>query len=76
MGSLPLLCRAAMGKRDAVHALLPDMTERLSADIAHHLQIETAPPAPPTPGAIHRPVEGNTGIEGGVRARMKQEDEQ
>lgn len=58
----------------ASHYLFPDLTERLSADIAHHRQIETAPPAPLTSGSLHRPIPGGTGVSGGVRERMKAED--
>jgi short-subunit dehydrogenase len=53
---------------------LPGLTERFSADILHRAQMEAAPPAPPTPGALHQPMPGGTGVEGGVRARMEQED--
>ncbi len=56
------------------HRLAPDLTERISADIAHHQQIETAPPAPPTSGALHAPMPSSRGVEGGVRERMKRED--
>jgi short-subunit dehydrogenase len=58
----------------AAHRIAPNLTERLSANIAHRWQIETAPPAPPTSGAVHVPVEGGTGVEGGARARMERED--
>jgi hypothetical protein len=51
-----------------------DLTERLSADILHRAQMEAAPPASPTPGALHQPMPGGTGVNGGVRARMQQED--
>lgn len=56
------------------HQLFPDLTERVAADIYHRAQITTAPPAPPTSGAVHRPVPEAKGIDGGVRARMKRED--
>ncbi|MFL6660803.1 MAG: SDR family NAD(P)-dependent oxidoreductase [Rhizobacter sp.] len=56
------------------HRLFPTLTERVSGAIAHREQIETAPPAPPTSGAIHRPMAEGTGVEGGVRERMQRED--
>ena len=46
----------------------------LSADIAHKWQIETAPPAPPTPGTLHEPMDSGRAVEGGVRKRMAEED--
>jgi short-subunit dehydrogenase len=59
----------------ASHQLLPDLTERISANIAHRWQIETAPPAPPTSGTLHEPMAAGQDVEGGVRERMKREDE-
>jgi short-subunit dehydrogenase len=56
------------------HWLAPDLTERVSADIAHHQQIETAPPAPATAGSLHAPMAAGRGVDGGVRERMKRED--
>lgn len=56
------------------HRIAPDMVERLAADIAHKAQYESSPPAPATSGAVHRPMQGTTGIDGGVRERMRQED--
>jgi short-subunit dehydrogenase len=56
------------------HRIAPDLTERLAADIAHQAQYESSPPAPATSGAVHRPMPGTTGIDGGVRERMRQED--
>jgi short-subunit dehydrogenase len=58
----------------ASHQIFPDMTERLSANIAHKWQIETAPPAPPTKGTLFEPMQEGTEVEGGVRERMKRED--
>jgi len=58
----------------ASHQIFPDLTERLSADVAHKWQIETAPPAPPTTGTLHEPMESGRAVEGGVRKRMKEED--
>jgi hypothetical protein len=59
----------------ASHHILPDLTERMSANIAHRYQIETAPPAPPTSGTLYEPMEAGRTVEGGIRERMKREDE-
>ncbi|MDB5829718.1 MAG: dehydrogenase with different specificity (related to short-chain alcohol dehydrogenase)-like [Variovorax sp.] len=59
----------------ASHRLFPDLTERMSANIAHEYQIETAPPAAPTSGTLHEPMQSGRDMEGGVRMRMRQEDD-
>jgi short-subunit dehydrogenase len=59
----------------ASHQILPDLTERLSANIAHKYQIETAPPAPPTSGTLHEPMQSGRNVDDGVRQRMKMEEE-
>ena len=56
------------------HRIFPDLTERISANIAHKWQIETAPPAPPTAGTLHEPMQSGRTVDGGVRERMKKED--
>ncbi len=58
----------------ASHHIAPHLTERISADISHEYQIETAPPAPPTNGTLFVPMQSGSTVEGGVRERMKQED--
>ncbi|MFC3199708.1 SDR family NAD(P)-dependent oxidoreductase [Parapedobacter deserti] len=58
------------------HRLFPHFTERLSANIAHKYQIENAPPAPSTSGSVHDAMEGGTGVDDGVRERMKKEKKQ
>lgn len=55
------------------HHLFPDLTERLSANIAKS-ESEKAAPAPITTGAIHEPMNDGLTIEGGLRERMHQED--
>ncbi|WP_051933060.1 SDR family oxidoreductase [Massilia sp. BSC265] len=57
------------------HRIAPDLTERISANIAHAEQFEKAPPMPPTSGSVHQPNPAASGIDGGVRALMRQEDE-
>ena len=56
------------------HRIAPDLTERLSANIAHAEQFEKAGPAPDGSNAVHQPQAGGTGVDGGVRARMERED--
>lgn len=58
------------------HRLFPHLTERLSANIAHRYQIRTAPTAPETSGAVFTPTATGTGVDDGVRARMKAEKKQ
>jgi short-subunit dehydrogenase len=57
------------------HRLMPDVVERISANIAHRRQIETAPPAPPTTGSLFEPMELGTGIDDSVRARIETEND-
>ncbi|GGY27192.1 SDR family NAD(P)-dependent oxidoreductase [Pseudoduganella albidiflava] len=56
--------------------LAPDLAERFSANVAHHYQYETAPPASATAGAVHRLMPGSTGIDGGHRERIERENEE
>ncbi|MCE6992954.1 SDR family oxidoreductase [Dyadobacter sp. CY323] len=58
------------------HRLLPHFTDRVSANIAHRYQIRTAPPAPPTSGAVFTPMPTGQGVDDGVRERMKAENKQ
>lgn len=57
------------------HQLFPDLTERLSANIAQS-ESDKARPAPATTGAIHEPMDDGLQIVGGLRERMEQEDAQ
>jgi short-subunit dehydrogenase len=59
----------------ASHQILPDVTERIAAKMAHYYQVETAPPAPPTSGSLHQPMEAGRTVDGGTRERMKRENE-
>jgi short-subunit dehydrogenase len=56
------------------HQVAPDTTERISANIAHAEQFEKAAPQAPTSGAVRQPMREGTSVDGGVRARMRQED--
>lgn len=62
----------AMGAT-ASHRLMPDLTEHISGNISHRVQMEQAPPGPRTAGTLHTPVHAGTGIDGGMRERMAQE---
>lgn len=55
------------------HHIFPDLTERLSANIAAH-EVQKAQPTPATAGAIHAPMTGTDKVDGGIRERMKAED--
>jgi len=52
----------------------PGLADHAAGDLAYRSQVETAPPAPATDGALFAPVPAGTGVEGGARARMERED--
>jgi short-subunit dehydrogenase len=56
------------------HHVAPNLTERLSADVSHRMQVDTTPPAPPTAGTLFQPMQSGRTVDGGVRQRMEQED--
>jgi short-subunit dehydrogenase len=56
------------------HHIAPDLTEAVSANIQKR-ELEKASPAPDTSGALHRPMESGRGVDGGVRERMRAEDQ-
>ncbi|SDC74717.1 Short-chain dehydrogenase [Massilia sp. PDC64] len=57
------------------HHIAPDLTERISANVAHTSQMEHAPATqPPTHGTLFEPMQSGTGVDGGVRERMHRED--
>jgi short-subunit dehydrogenase len=58
---------------DLSHHLFPDLTERLSANIANR-QRAKGTPVPPTTGTLFEPMESGRAIDGGVRQRMANED--
>ena len=58
---------------DISHHLFPDLTERLSAKIAD-AEVGKAGPLPHTTGSIYAPMADGTGVDGGIRERMKRED--
>lgn len=69
---LPVGWKAKMA--DTAHHLLPDLTERISANI-HRAELRKGKPVAPTSGSVHQPMAEGRTTEGGVRARMKAEDE-
>jgi short-subunit dehydrogenase len=56
------------------HHLFPDLTERLSANIASR-EVKKAGPLSPTSGSLFEPMSDGAGIGGGIRRRMAEEDE-
>jgi short-subunit dehydrogenase len=68
---LPVGWKAKMA--DTAHHLLPDLTERISANI-HRAEIAKGTPTGPTSGSVHAPMSEGRGVDGGVRARMKMEN--
>lgn len=60
---------------NASHQWFPELTERLSAQLADR-EIAKADPLPHTSGAIHAPMKEGAGINGGIRDRMAREDAQ
>lgn len=58
---------------DMSHHLIPDLTERLSANIAKK-ESDRGDPRSFHTGAIHEPMLDGMGMDGGIRARMKRED--
>lgn len=57
-----------------MHHLMPGTTESIAADMEHKAQMEKAPPSASTDGALHQPLPGGTGVDGGNRARQRQEN--
>jgi short-subunit dehydrogenase len=56
------------------HQIFPALTERLSADIAKKEALK-AMPRRPNSGALHQPTDDGLTIDGGIRMRMRREDE-
>jgi short-subunit dehydrogenase len=53
------------------HHVMPHMTERIAANLAHKYQMKQGPPKPDTSGSIFTPTDSGTSVEGGERKRMK-----
>lgn len=58
---------------DLSHHLLPDLTERLSANVAKS-ESDKADLQPDTQGALHTPSSNGLKVHGGIRERMQRED--
>jgi short-subunit dehydrogenase len=56
------------------HRIFPSLTEQLAANI-YQGQIDRAPPAPPSRGALHEPMQDTGTVDGGVRERMERAKE-
>jgi short-subunit dehydrogenase len=54
-------------------SIMPKLTEKMNSGQVKGV-IEDAPPAPPTAGSLHEPLEIGTEVSGGIRKRMKLED--
>jgi short-subunit dehydrogenase len=54
--------------------LWPGLSQRIAGNVVQSVQMEGAPPAPPTAGALFAPQPTPTTVEGRARARMEQED--
>ncbi|MCM3788921.1 hypothetical protein M3221_10940 [Domibacillus indicus] len=52
--------------------LIPGLTETLNAKYLNKV-IQDAPPAPPSSGSLHKPMESGTGVSAGLRERIKKE---
>lgn len=55
------------------HDMFPDLTERVAADV-HRSELAKGSPEAPSPNALYQPMQGTTGVNGGIRERRKQED--
>ncbi|MCE7031128.1 SDR family NAD(P)-dependent oxidoreductase [Lysobacter sp. GX 14042] len=64
-----LPAKAAMASQQ----FMPWLTEGATAAVSQQLQMEDAPPADPTGGNLHSPLQAGTGVEGQARARMAAE---
>ncbi len=58
----------------SAHHILPDLTERIAADV-QGVELLKGTPLPPTSGSVQQPMAYGRGVDGGVRQRMKWEDE-
>lgn len=57
----------------ALHKVIPGAIERVMGHQVHKEQIENAPVAPPTRGAVHGPDPEGTGVSGGEREKKRRE---
>jgi short-subunit dehydrogenase len=57
------------------HHIMPHFSERFTANVIHKYQVKDAPPAPNTDGILFKPMPAGTGVDDGVKERMKREKE-
>jgi len=57
-----------------MHGILPDAVKAISANI-QRAELAKGSPAPNTSGTLHQPMQQGQGVAGGIRARMKAEDQ-
>ena len=55
------------------HNLLPDLTERVAADI-HRSELGKGSAVPNSTGSLYQPMPQGTAVEGGIRERRRRED--
>lgn len=58
---------------NASHQLFPDLTERMTANVANR-EVHKATALAHTVGAIYEPMAGTAKVNGGIRERMRRED--
>jgi len=58
----------------SMHHMLPDLTERISANV-QRAELKKGAPMPPTSGSLYQPMKEGVSVDGGIRTRMRAEDE-
>lgn len=56
------------------HRMMPDTSENMFGSAIQKAQMKDAPPAPATQGSLYEPMRTGTGVSGGVKERMAEED--
>jgi hypothetical protein len=57
------------------HRMMPDTSENMFGNRVHKAQMKDAPAtAPPTKGSLYEPMPTGTGVSGGVKERIADED--
>ncbi|WP_462402069.1 SDR family NAD(P)-dependent oxidoreductase [Pseudomonas sp. Marseille-QA0332] len=57
------------------HRLAPDLNEYFTARALRQVEVQRNPPAPATSGNLHHPVEAGQDVSGGIRERMKRQEQ-
>jgi len=68
---IPVVAKAATA--DVSHGIFPELTERLAAR-CQGSEAWKAGPSPPTSGSSYEPMQEGSGIGGGIRERIRQQD--